>query len=91
MLPPRIKNELQEKVLSWFWVVLFISAILFLRSLLVEMHTETVRIAEERKQLERGLEEEREKSRELYEDFYAEINRTIQKAIEAINEGKVPK
>jgi len=91
MLPPRIKNELQEKVLSWFWVVLFISAILFLRSLLVEMHVETVRIAEERERLEQELAEQRQKQKELYEDFYAEINKSIQKAIEAINEEKILK
>lgn len=84
-------EEMKERALSWFWVVLFISAILFLRSLLVEMHTETVRIAEEREKLEERMEEEREKSRELYEDFYAEINKSIKKAIEAVNKGEIPK
>jgi hypothetical protein len=48
MIPNDIKNNMEDRVLSWFWVILFISAILFFKDLLTDMHVETLRIAEER-------------------------------------------
>lgn len=90
MISKNVKDNLQEKALSWFWVVLFISAILFFRSLLVDMHVETTRLAEERERFESQLEDEREKSRELYQEFYAEINRSVENAIKVIGGGGVP-
>lgn len=83
------QENLADKVMSWFWVVLFISAILFLRTLLVEMHIETTRLTEESERWQRDLEEEREESRELYEEFYAELNKTIERAIETLKRGEV--
>lgn len=81
---------MEDRVLSWFWVILFISAILFFKDLLSDMHVETVRIAEERERLEYGLDEQRRKNEDLYEEFYAEINKSIEKAIGTLNGGEVP-
>ena len=73
--------------MSWIWVVLLISAILFLRGLLSDMNTQTNRLAEEGEKFQRELTEEREKSKELYKEFYAEINESVKKAVENINRG----
>ncbi len=81
---------MEDRVLSWFWVILFISAILFFKDLLADMHVETVRIAEERERLEQGLEEQREKNEDMYEEFYAEINKSIERAVRAVNRGENP-
>lgn len=78
-------GDLQEKALNWIWVVLLITGIMFLKGLLSDMNTQTNRLSEERKLFQKDLNEERAKSRELYDDFYAELNKTIQKAIETID------
>ena len=90
MIPNDIKNNMEDRVLSWFWVILFISAILFFKDLLTDMHVETLRIAEERERLEQGLEEQREKNEDMYEEFYAEINKSIEKAVGSLNRGDNP-
>lgn len=71
--------------MNWIWVVLLISAIMFLRGLLSDMNTQTNRLAQEREKFQEELTEEREKSKELYKEFYAEINESVKRAIETIN------
>ncbi|MBI2450637.1 MAG: hypothetical protein HYV47_03860 [Candidatus Nealsonbacteria bacterium] len=77
--------DLQEKAMNWLWVVLLITAIMFLRGLLSDMNTQTNRLSEERKKFQDELTEEREKSQNLYLEFYAELDKSIKKAIEALN------
>lgn len=92
MKRPKKKNNLenmQKMVMEWIWVVLLVSAILFLKGLLSDMHTETTRLSEERERFQKELTEEREKSKELYQEYYAEMNESIKGAIEAINRGEI--
>ena len=82
-------DDLQEKALSWIWVVLLISAIMFLRGLLSDMNTQTNRLSEERKLFQQELNSERQKSKELYQEFYAELNSGIKKTIETMRKGEI--
>lgn len=77
--------------MSWIWVVLLISAIMFLKGLLSDMHTETTKLSDERIKFQEDLTDEREKSKEIYKEFYAELNASIEKALEAIKEGNFPR
>lgn len=83
-------KNLQDKAIGWFWIILFISTILYLRWLLVEMHLETTRLSEERQRFQIQMDLEREKSKELYSEFYAELNNTIMEVIESLNKGEIP-
>jgi hypothetical protein len=74
-------QEIQEKAMNWLWVVLLISAIMFLRGLLGDMNTQTNRLSEERKLFQEELTDEREKSKELYREFYAQINQSVEDAV----------
>lgn len=76
--------DIQEKAMGWIWVVLLISAIMFLRGLLSDMNTQTNRLAEEREKFQKELNQERDKSRELYEGFYAELNSILRKTMESM-------
>lgn len=78
-------GDIQEKAMNWIWVVLLISAIIFLRGLLSDMNTQTNKLAQESERLKEDLTKEREKSKELYEEFYAELNESIKKALESLN------
>lgn len=78
-------KDIQEKAMNWIWVVLLISAIIFLKGLLSDMNTQTERLVQEGEKLQEDLIKEREKSRELYQEFYAELNESIKKAIKTIN------
>lgn len=74
------QNNLKENVFNWFWVVLLISAVLYLRSLVDEMRLETDRLSEERKKAEIEL----KKSQEEMEKFQADFRAQIEESIEAI-------
>lgn len=91
---PRFKkkknSEIFEGIINWFWVILFISSVIYLRWLLVEMHTETSRLTEERQRIQDDIREERAKSQKLYQEFYAGLNETINEAIKALNKGEIP-
>lgn len=71
--------------MNWIWVVLLISAILFLKGLLSDMNTQTNKLAQESEKLKEELNEERVKSKELYQEFYAELNSIIQKTLESMH------
>lgn len=83
-------GDLQEKVMTWIWVVLLISAIMFLKGLLSDMNTQTNRLSEERKLFQKELDEERIKSKELYREFYAELDESIKEALKVIQDTKIP-
>lgn len=70
--------------MSWIWVVLLISAIIFLKGLLSDMNTQANRLAEESEKFQEDLTKEREKSKELYQEFYAGLSGIIKKTMESI-------
>lgn len=72
-------NGVYEKVLSWFWVVLFVSAVLYLRWLLVEMHTETTRLSEERERFRSETLDIQKENTKFYEEFQASIDSALRK------------
>ena len=73
-------SKLYEKVLSWFWVVLFISAVLYMRWLLVDMSTQTTRLADERERLRSDIEDIQHENERFYRDFRASIDEAIRSA-----------
>ncbi|GAG36643.1 unnamed protein product [marine sediment metagenome] len=83
-------SEIYEKAVSWFWVILFISAVLYLKGLLVDMHSQTDRLTYESQKIQAELEREREKNEDLYQEFYAELNKAIDDLIRAFNRGEIP-
>jgi hypothetical protein len=70
-------NGIYEKVLSWFWIVLFVSAVLYLRWLLVDMHTETARLSEERERFRSEVEGIQKTNQKFYEEFQASIDKAM--------------
>jgi hypothetical protein len=70
-------NEIYEKALGWFWVILFISAVLYLRWLLVDMHAETARLSEERERFRSEVRDIQKESTKFYEEFRASIDEAL--------------
>ena len=76
---PAVENskDIYEKAISWFWVILFISAVLYMRWILVDMHTETIRMTEERERFKSQIEDIRDKNKDFYEDLKASLNESV--------------
>ncbi|MFY9457905.1 MAG: hypothetical protein WAP23_03175 [Candidatus Spechtbacterales bacterium] len=70
-------NEIYEKALGWFWVVLFISAVLYLRWLLVDMHTQTARLSEERERFRSEVNAIQDENEKFYKEFQASIDEAL--------------
>lgn len=70
-------NEIYEKALGWFWVILFISAVLYLRWLLVDMHTQTARLSEERERFRSEIKDIQEDNEKFYKEFQASIDESL--------------
>lgn len=73
-------NALYERVLSWFWVVLFISAVLYLRWLLVDMSQQTTRLSGERERLRSDMEDIQDENEDFYRDFRASMDEALRDA-----------
>ena len=71
-------NGIYEKALSWFWVVLFISAVLYLRWLLVAMDKETAQLSEERERFRADLETIQKENEKFYEEFQASVDEALE-------------
>ena len=76
---PAVENskDIYEKAISWFWVILFISAVLYMRWILVDMHTETIRMTEERERFKSQIEDIRDKNKDFYEDLKASLDESV--------------
>lgn len=76
---PSVKNskDIYEKAISWFWVILFMSAVLYLRWILVDMHTETIRLTEERERFKSQIEDIRDKNEAFYEGLKASLEESV--------------
>ena len=73
-------SALYEKALSWFWVVVFISAVLYLRWLLVDMSRQTTRLSDERERLRsdiEDIEDIHDENQRFYKEFKASIDEAI--------------
>ena len=70
-------NEIYEKALGWFWVILFVSAVLYLRWLLVDMHTATARLSEERERFRSEVQDIQKENTKFYEEFRASIDKSL--------------
>ena len=88
MFPNDMKEKLDERLLSWFWVILLVSSILFFKGLLSDLDVQTARIAQEREQLDQDMTEQRQKSEDMYQEFFAELNRSIGNAVGALSQGQ---
>lgn len=66
-----------EQALGWFWVILFISAVFYLRWLLVDMHTQTARLTEERERFRSEIEDIQDENTKFYEEFRASIDEAL--------------
>ena len=86
---PSVKNskDIYEKAISWFWVILFISSVLYLRWILVDMHVETVRLGEERERFKSQIENIRDEN----EDFYENLKASLDESVRFLKENRTPK
>ena len=84
---PSVKNskDIYEKAISWFWVILFISSVLYLRWILVDMHTETIRMTEERERFKFQMEDIRDEN----EDFYKGLKASLEESVKFLKENKI--
>lgn len=89
-MAPSIPHNFQEKIHNWLWIILLIGAIFYLHWLLVEMHVETSRLAQEYKKTKIEIEEEREKIRTLQIEFQAQIEAAIKDFIEILQIKEYP-
>lgn len=70
-------NGMYEKALGWFWVILFASTVLYLRWLLVDMHTATARLGEERERFRSEVLDIQKENTKFYEEFRASIDTAL--------------
>ncbi len=70
-------NEIYEKALGWFWIILFVSAVLYLRWLLVDMHTQTARLSEERERFRSEVKDIQRENTRFYEEFRASVDQAL--------------
>lgn len=60
--------------MSWFWVLLFGTALLYMRFLVQEMEGETKRLADERERAESGFVKTQKEIERFQSDFQAQID-----------------
>ena len=72
-----------DSLANWFWVIIFITAIVYLQTLLSDMRSQTDQLSDERKQFQGQIEDLREGNRKLSEELISSAQRAIDRLQEA--------
>ena len=80
MIPlKKVDNAMYEKALSWFWIILFIGAVFYLRDLLADMHTETARLVDERERFRSEFTYIQGENEKFYDELQASVDVMLEK------------
>jgi len=66
-----------EKALSWFWILLFVGAVLYLRWLLVDIHIGTAQLSAEREHLYANIKYIQQENERISDDFQESMAESI--------------
>lgn len=79
----RMSRMAQESLLNWFWVVIFIAAVIYLQVLLGDMRNQTQQLSDERRRFQDQIEEVQKGNRQLNEEWKASAQKIIDQLREA--------
>ena len=80
MIPhKKVDSAIYEKALSWFWIILFIGSVFYLRDLLADMNVQTARLVNERERFRSEITDIQEENEEFYDELQASVEEMLEK------------